>query len=335
MQGYTHFFSIAYSATDVAIYQQDVVIHRSKGTSYEETVGGFKVWHVYVGNRCKSDYGDIRFTDASGNALAYYLWPDYDAKSARFTVRLEGATSAGELLVWYGNPSATTTSDGNNVFLLFDDFDGESLDTSIWTNSGNSGEVTIENGEAIIRASASSGTAHNRYITSANPLSDGISVSIRAKFQTAQRYGLNIAVGKSARNHYASPSIGASYYESTTPSKVGGWGQDSTNLGGSVTVTNYNEYRFDIYDSKADYWLNGNQIFSNRPISFSTFPHVELYVSTWDYGNTVRLYVDYVTVRTYSATPPTATTLAGAEPAPEALHHVQGVVFGSANMMVI
>ena len=296
---------ISYTAGDTANYEQDIVIHRTSGTAYEETAGGLKVWHIYVGNRCKSDYGDIRFTDTSGNALAYYLWPDYDAESARFTVRLEGADADGELLVWYGNPSATTTSNGNNVFLLFDDFDGESLDTSIWTNSGNSGEVTIENGEAIIRASASSGTAHNRYITSANPLSDGISVSIRAKFQTAQRYGLNIAVGKSARNHYASPSIGASYYESTTPSKVGGWGQDSTNLGGSVTVTNYNEYRFDIYDSKADYWLNGNQIFSNRPISFSTFPHVELYVSTWDSGNTVRLYVDYVLVRAYSAAPPT------------------------------
>lgn len=296
---------ISYTAGDTANYEQDIVIHRTSGTAYEETVGDFKVWHVYVGNRCKSDYGDIRFTDTSGNALAYYLWPDYDAESARFTVRLEGADADGELLVWYGNPSATTTSNGNNVFLLFDDFDGESLDTSIWTNSGNSGEVTIENGEAIIRASASSGTAHNRYITSANPLSDGISVSIRAKFQTAQRYGLNIAVGKSARDHYGTPSIGASYYESLAYQYSSGWYQDSTNLGGSVTVTNYNEYRFDIYDSKADYWLNGNQIFSNRPISFSTFPHVELYVSTWDSGNTVRLYVDYVLVRAYSAAPPT------------------------------
>jgi len=144
MQGYTFFFPIAYSATDVAIYQQDVVIHRSEGTLYEETVGDFKVWHVYVGDRCKSDYGDIRFTDASGNALAYYLWPDYDSSSARFTVRLEGADQSGALVIWYGNPTATTTSDGDATFELFDDFNG------LWpTYSGSpySGYPKIVDGE--------------------------------------------------------------------------------------------------------------------------------------------------------------------------------------------
>ena len=311
LDGYDYYQTIEYAACDQEIYQQDIIIHRTTGTAYNETAGGLETWHIYVGEHCQADYDDIRFTNSTGAELAYYLWPDYDAESARLTVRLEGADAAGSLFVWYGNPTATTTSDENNVFLLFDNFDGESLDTSIWTNSGNSGGVTIENGEAIIRASASSGVNHNRYITSANPLSDSVSVFIRAKYQTAGLYGLNIAVGRSARNHYGSPYIGASYYETLAGGLVRGWGQDSTNLGGSVAVTNYNVYRFDIYDSKADYWLNGNQIFSNRPISFSTFPYVELYVSTWDSGNTVRLYVDYVLVRTYSATPPAATTFSG------------------------
>ncbi|MDI6720443.1 MAG: DUF2341 domain-containing protein [Methanomicrobiales archaeon] len=311
LDGYDYYQTIEYAACDQETYQQDIVIHRTTGTAYNETAGGLEVWHIYVGDHCREDYGDVRFTNSTGAELAYYLWPDYDSSSARFCVRLEGADAAGEVTIWYGAPSAATTSDGNNVFLLFDNFDGESLDTSIWTNNGNSGGVTIENGEAIIWASASSGGVHNRYITSANPLSDSISVSIRAKYQTAGRYGLNIAVGKSARDHYGSPSIGASYFECRKPSISRGWHQDSTNLGGSVDVTNYNEYRFDIYDSKADYWLNGNQIFSNRPISFSTFPYVELYVSTWDSGNTVRLYVDYVLVRAYSATPPAALTFNG------------------------
>ena len=91
---------ISYTAGDTANYEQDIVVHRSEGTSYEETAGGLRVWHVYVGNSCKSDYGDIRFSDASGNELAYYLWPDYDSSSARFCVRLAGADVAGELLVW-------------------------------------------------------------------------------------------------------------------------------------------------------------------------------------------------------------------------------------------
>ena len=153
------FFPIAYAATDVTVYQQDVVIHRSEGTSYEETVGDLKVWHVYVGDRCKSDYGDIRFTDASGNALAYYLWPDHDAESARFTVRLEGATSAGELLVWYGNPTATTTSDGDAVYFFFDQFDGAALDTTKWDQSPKS-TVTVSGGTVSVKGIWDGGTFH-------------------------------------------------------------------------------------------------------------------------------------------------------------------------------
>lgn len=125
---------ISYTAGDTANYQQDIVIHRTSGTAYEES-GGLNVWHLYVGDECKSDYGDVRFTNSTGSQLAYYLWPDYDAESARFTVRLEGADSDGSLHLCYGNPTATTTSDGDATFpLMFYDFEDKSLDG--WTPLG-------------------------------------------------------------------------------------------------------------------------------------------------------------------------------------------------------
>jgi len=109
--GWTVYQQIDYSTSDIeGIYQQDIVIHRTTGTAYNETANGLETWHLYVGSQCRDDYGDIRFTDANGAELAYYLWPDYDSSSARFCVRLAGADVAGGLLVWYGNPSATTTS---------------------------------------------------------------------------------------------------------------------------------------------------------------------------------------------------------------------------------
>ena len=106
---------ILFSGCDEEVYQQDLVIHRTAGRDHEEEAGGLKVWHIYLGSKCRADYGDLRFSDRYGRELAYYLWPDHDAESARFTVRLEGATSAGGLTVWYGNPTAATTSDGDAV----------------------------------------------------------------------------------------------------------------------------------------------------------------------------------------------------------------------------
>lgn len=120
LDDYDYYQMIEYTACDQETYQQDIVIHRTTGTAYQEADGPLRIWHIYVGDYCREDYGDVRFTNSTGE-LAYYLWPDYDCSSARFTVRLEGATTAGTLTVWYGNQSATTTSDGEEVFVFFDD----------------------------------------------------------------------------------------------------------------------------------------------------------------------------------------------------------------------
>lgn len=137
LDGYDYYQTIEYAGCDQSVYQQDIVIHRSTGTAYNETSGGLETWHIYVGDHCLEDYGDIRFTNSTGAELAYYLWPDYSSESARFAVRLEGADAAGEVTVWYGDSSATTTSDGDRTYLLFDHFDEAAINTSLWTPYGS------------------------------------------------------------------------------------------------------------------------------------------------------------------------------------------------------
>ena len=83
LDGYAYNQTIEYTACDQAIYQQDIIVHRNIGIPYEETVGGLTLWHVYVDDKCKADYGDLRFTDEAGVELAYYLWPDFSSTEAR------------------------------------------------------------------------------------------------------------------------------------------------------------------------------------------------------------------------------------------------------------
>lgn len=300
---------ISYTAGDTANYEQDIVIHRTSGTAYEETVGGLKVWHVYVGNRCKSDYGDIRFTDTSGNELAYYLWPDYDAESARFTVRLEGADTAGELLVWYGNPSATTTSNRDATYIFFDHFEGTALDTTKWTNSGNSGEVTVANGEAVLRAAAISNSLYNRYITSKTSFATvgDITVEIRAKLDrtNTNRWGVNVAAGRSDRSYYGNGEYGVSHKYMYTG--LAYWYYGGSYISSSVVPTNWVTYQFDIYNNGTTGNARTTDVvgYTGKSVSFNSFPYVELYIATWDKGNQPKLHVDYVLVRAYSDNPPT------------------------------
>ena len=172
------------------------MIHRSAGTAYEEVVDNITTWHIYVGTNCRADYGDIRFTDATGSDLAYYLWPDYTSSSARFTVRLENADEAGVLTIKYGNPAATTTSNGRDTFLLFDHFSGTGLDTDLWeinTNHyrGSSGTVSVSDG--VLRLSPQATAFAYKGITSKAALGQsGVMVETRLK---TDALAMDIAVG--------------------------------------------------------------------------------------------------------------------------------------------
>ncbi len=299
---------ILFSGCDQAIYQQDLVVHRTVGRDYEEEAGGLKVWHIFIGPRCRADYGDLRFTDRHGRELAYYLWPDYDSSSARFCVRLEGADAAGGLLVWYGNPTAATTSDGDATYIFFDHFEGTALDTTKWTNSGNSGEVTVANGEAVLRAAAISSSLYNRYITSNTSFATvgDITVEIRAKLDrtNANRWGVNVAAGRSDRSYYGSGEYGASHKYMYTGFAY--WYYGGSSISSSVVPTNWVTYQFDIYNNGTTGNARTTDVvgYTGKSVSFNSFPYVELYIATWDPGNQPKLHVDYAFVRAYSATPP-------------------------------
>ncbi|MEM2099231.1 MAG: DUF2341 domain-containing protein [Candidatus Bathyarchaeia archaeon] len=106
-------------------YQVKIVAHYGAGIDTGED--------VYLNSKCKSDFGDIRFTAADGSILLDY-WMEsvtyYD--NAVFWVKIPGDLGKSDqtIYVYYGNTAATSTSNGTNTFLFFDDFD-ESLDK--WT----------------------------------------------------------------------------------------------------------------------------------------------------------------------------------------------------------
>jgi hypothetical protein len=70
--------------------------------------------------KARLDYGDIRFTDSDGSTLLNY-WQEADG---RFWVKVPSipASSTKTIYVYYGNPSATSVSNGRATFVLFDDF---------------------------------------------------------------------------------------------------------------------------------------------------------------------------------------------------------------------
>ena len=89
--------------------------------------------YIYYHSGMRSDFGDLRFADLSGNELPYYV----DYYSSGSIVRLWVRVPAGQTTInfFYGNSSATSESSGVNTFDFFDEcytLSNWSGDTSYW-----------------------------------------------------------------------------------------------------------------------------------------------------------------------------------------------------------
>jgi hypothetical protein len=104
-----------------------IIVMRTTGTSSEQT--------VYVGEKCKADFSDLRFTDSSSTELSYFISKKTDDMCI-FWVKIPTVSSGSNTLyVYYGNPDATSESSGTDVFpLFFEAFD--SFDGDVWAHSG-------------------------------------------------------------------------------------------------------------------------------------------------------------------------------------------------------
>ena len=138
-------------------YQREIVVRENSG----ETLRDYQVLVALAGSdfpkEAEADGDDIRFTDADGASLSYWI-EEFDAGSGRakmwVAVPLIPANGEAKVTMWYGNPGAESASDGEAVFEFFDDFEGAYLDKTKWhVNYGvpsvSHGVLSL-NGECIL-----------------------------------------------------------------------------------------------------------------------------------------------------------------------------------------
>jgi hypothetical protein len=71
----------------------------------------------HVTGKMRSDFGDIRFADEDENELYYHLVSFTESDEAHFIVKLPSLPTTGMTIrCYYGNSSATTTSNQDNVY---------------------------------------------------------------------------------------------------------------------------------------------------------------------------------------------------------------------------
>lgn len=86
---------------------------------------------VFCDSKCKTDFGDIRFTDDDGSTLLdYWIQYNFSSNYAFFWVKVaDDLTNNQTIYMYYGNAGASTTSNGVNTFIDFWDFEDDTLET--------------------------------------------------------------------------------------------------------------------------------------------------------------------------------------------------------------
>lgn len=139
-------------------YQKKIVVHYTSGSDLLED--------VYLNGKCETDFGDIRFTDDDGETeLDYCLVEKTDGVSATFWVEVaDNLDSNQTIYIYYGKSGESTTSNGINTFLFFDDFEGYVLGDLIgqggWTGGPNQPDVVndeVKRGIKAIRVNIEAG----------------------------------------------------------------------------------------------------------------------------------------------------------------------------------
>ena len=130
-------------------YRQALTITGSDyaGTNYQVFV------NVTYDSNMQTDFDDLRFTDDNGIALLDYWIEDYTA-STFASVWVEVKDNLNEeqvILMYYGNDTVSTTSNGENTFIFFDDFEYSGFpDPSKWAQAGSEDDITCNGYDLVL-----------------------------------------------------------------------------------------------------------------------------------------------------------------------------------------
>ncbi|RZB28779.1 MAG: hypothetical protein AEth_01781 [Candidatus Argoarchaeum ethanivorans] len=91
----------------------------------------------------KNNFDDLRFTNANGTELDYWIESKTDGDSAAVWVEVDSLTASSDttIYMYYGNSEASSECNGSAVFEFFDDFDAG---LGKWNNFGTPTPVTFE-----------------------------------------------------------------------------------------------------------------------------------------------------------------------------------------------
>jgi PKD repeat protein len=304
--------------TELVDYQVKILVDSGAGSSSGNT--------VYLGSNCKTDFGDIRFTDDDENEYPYWL-ESVTGTIAVFWVKIGSIDSDSLIRIYYGNQDAETTSDGDNTFIFFDHFDGSSINSLKWTveKKGSASAIAQVNGSSILQLSGANGVTSSANLISVLTFAQPFVVEIREQINTTNGAYADTSFGLTTTlqdldgvgTNYWNTSLGNSYiftpgYNSNGAlfrSPLGLAYVKCGNMSGRIFPAANTYYRNKyLKTSTGIQFIRDGITYGSATDATYTGPfYICLNQGEYGGGSSYAGYrnIDYILVRNYSATEPT------------------------------
>lgn len=279
------------SSGDVTNYQVMIGVYNTTGTDNATS--------VFLGTNAADDtwFSDIRFTGSDGTTLIDIWNETYYSDHADVWIECPSIddSTGWDGYIYYGKSGASEVWSGVDTFpLLFDHFEGESIDIGKWISGGKG--VTISDSTASINTVGGYGS-----LRSVQSYPDNRTMKLNGDigYTTATYYGFY----SGGTNYALFYPAGTQYAARTTSPAV------STNLGNSYT----GERLWEIIrnsTTSVDYFVDNTEVASHSTTPLDTF-QIRFYAATGGY-----LVVDWVFVRNYTYPEPAISTFWAEEIAP-------------------
>ena len=267
-----------------------------------------------------ADFSDLRFTNsAEDTELGYWIDNKSDSNYAYVWVKVPTLTASSNTIIYmyYGDSGASSESNIKNAFLLGDDFDDGSLDTSLWNTYTDSGGSIVESG-GILTITQNAGS--NLYSKISSTLTFGINTELITRmYLSATTVSTKAQLGYLNNMNWASrDSALKSAFNNNENTQATVTENDAETSWTSLSTTGLNSYgKFIVRrdgSSNVYFYKDGSLLNQHTTdIPTSSYP-IEADTQVWS-SNNAYIYIDWLYVKVYTSSEPTYTI--GAEQASE------------------
>lgn len=255
-----------------------------------------------------SNCADIRFADSDlTTPLNYWLESGCNSTSTKLWVKIPSipGSSTKTVYMYYGNPSATSQSNGDNTFEFFDDFSG---DLSKWTNiSSGSYSIGIENEEFSASVSAATDQLYHGIMKTNKSFTLPVITEMRWR-----QVSTHLDDSSSLRWDFHKTN-GDSYvelqhqtaWESNGRFRFWEWSWLGTGYLGWTQDTSWHDLRTGWTLTSGKFYLDGSSVLTESYSVTSTAVNLIIGVSQWRSPTGAHSHYDNVRVREYTSPEPT------------------------------